>query len=211
LFDNYDENKRGDQRTWRPLEIIDQDGSISVPDVCGIVIIDEIEQHLHPTLQRRIIKSLSEKLPGVQFIISTHSPLCLSGTCDVREPENHGYKIYSVFKEDNGCQIQEKELPVGLRADQILVDYFELTTTVNVTLQKKIDRLRELFGKAKLEAAETKEYVALDLELRKEAPLLAEREDDRRREMERDKVTEELTNMLIKQGLLKDDQTKKHT
>lgn len=211
LFENYDENKQGDQRTWRPLEIIDQNGSISVPDVCGIVIIDEIEQHLHPTLQRRIVKSLSEKLPGVQFIITTHSPLCLSGTCDVGGTDSHGYKNYSVFKEGNGCRIQEKELPFGLRADQILVDYFELVTTVNVTLQKKIDRLRELFGKAKLKAAETKEYKALDLELRNEAPLLAEREDDRRREMKRDKVTEELRNMLIKQGVLKNDPTKKHT
>jgi len=181
LYENYDEKKQGDQRTWRPLKIEEKHGSISVPNVCGIVIIDEIEQHLHPTLQRRIIKSLSEKLPGVQFIISTHSPLCLSGTCDVRGPSSHGYKIYSVFKGDGGCNIQEKGLPVGLRADQILVDYFELTTTVNETLQKKIDRLRELFGKTKRNPEEEREYKALDLKLRDEAPLLAEREDDRRR------------------------------
>jgi len=211
LFDNYDEKKRGDQRTWRPLEIKENKGSVSVPDVNGIVLIDEIEQHLHPTLQRRIIKSLSEKLPGVQFIITTHSPLCLSGTCDVRRPNRHSYKIYSVFKEGSGYKIQEKELPIGLRADQILVDYFELTTTVYETLQKKIDRLRELFGKTKREPPEEREYKALDLELREEAPFLAEREDDRKRELERDKITKVLTDMLIKQGVLKNDPTKKDT
>lgn len=211
LFENYDENKQGDKRTWRPLEIVDKNGSISVPDVCGIVIIDEIEQHLHPTLQRQIIKSLSEKLPGVQFIMSTHSPLCISGTCDVREHDSKGYKIYSVFKEGDSGRIQEKKLPVGLRADQILVDYFELTTTLNVVLQKKIDRLRALFAKATLNGAEKKEYEALDLELRAEAPLLAEREDDRRMEMKRDAITEELRQMLIKQGVLKDDSAKKRT
>ncbi len=211
LFDNYDEKKQGDQRKWRPLEIKEKNGTISVPDVCGIVIIDEIEQHLHPTLQRRIIKSLSEKLPGVQFIISTHSPLCLSGTCDVRGPKSHDYKIYSAFKDDSGCKIQEKGLPVGLRADQILVDYFELTTTVYETLQKMIDRLRELFGKTKRNPAEEREYKALDLKVREEAPLLAEREDDRKREMERDKVTKVLMDMLIKQGVLKNDPTKKDT
>ena len=45
-----------------------------VAETPGIVCIDEIELHLHPAWQRRILKSLMEAFPSCQFIISTHSP-----------------------------------------------------------------------------------------------------------------------------------------
>ena len=45
----------------------------------GIVCIDEIELHLHPAWQRRILKSLMETFPACQFIVSTHSPQVLAG------------------------------------------------------------------------------------------------------------------------------------
>lgn len=47
-------------------------------NVSGIVIIDEIEQHLHPRWQREILPRFKETFPKVQFIVSTHSPLVLS-------------------------------------------------------------------------------------------------------------------------------------
>ncbi len=40
----------------------------------GIVLIDEIEAHLHPTWQRKIIPLLIELFPNIQFFITTHSP-----------------------------------------------------------------------------------------------------------------------------------------
>lgn len=49
----------------------------------GIVIIDEIEQHLHPKWQRRIFSLLRLKFPNIQFIVATHSPLVASGNKDV--------------------------------------------------------------------------------------------------------------------------------
>jgi predicted ATPase len=44
----------------------------------GIVLIDEIDLHLHPSLQRELIPRLREALPNVQFFVTTHSPLVLS-------------------------------------------------------------------------------------------------------------------------------------
>ncbi len=40
----------------------------------GIVLIDEVDLHLHPTWQKRILKDLAEIFPKVQFILSTHAP-----------------------------------------------------------------------------------------------------------------------------------------
>lgn len=47
-------------------------------DSHGVVMIDEIELHLHPSLQQDILQRLRRSFPNIQFIITTHSPLVLS-------------------------------------------------------------------------------------------------------------------------------------
>lgn len=47
-------------------------------DLEGIVLIDEIETHLHLALQKKIMKFLTEFFPRIQFIVSTHSPFILN-------------------------------------------------------------------------------------------------------------------------------------
>lgn len=49
----------------------------------GIVLIDEIDLHLHPKLQKQLIGQFSTVFPKIQFIVSTHSPIPLLGA-----PEN---------------------------------------------------------------------------------------------------------------------------
>ena len=44
----------------------------------GVILIDEIEQHLHPKWQRRLLLTLTKLFPNLQFIITTHSPQVLS-------------------------------------------------------------------------------------------------------------------------------------
>ncbi len=44
----------------------------------GVVLIDEIDLHLHPDLQRTLVTRLRRLLPNVQFIVTTHSPLVLA-------------------------------------------------------------------------------------------------------------------------------------
>ncbi|MGN7886458.1 AAA family ATPase [Dyadobacter sp. 22481] len=51
----------------------------SLTDLEGIVIIDEIELHLHPIYQKLLPEVLSTQFPKIQFIISTHSPIPLLG------------------------------------------------------------------------------------------------------------------------------------
>lgn len=52
--------------------------SIDLFESKGIVLIDEIEQHLHPGWQRTIIPNLRRTFPNIQFILTTHSPQVLS-------------------------------------------------------------------------------------------------------------------------------------
>lgn len=47
--------------------------------LAGIVLIDEIDIHLHPKWQKRVPLILAENFPKLQFIVTTHSPIPLLG------------------------------------------------------------------------------------------------------------------------------------
>lgn len=53
-------------------------GDKVIAETEGIVLIDELDVHLHPAWQRKIVKGLQEAFPKVQFIVTTHSPQILS-------------------------------------------------------------------------------------------------------------------------------------
>ncbi|OIR46044.1 AAA family ATPase [Corynebacterium sp. NML130628] len=52
----------------------------------GIVLIDEVDMHLHPSWQKKILPTLLETFPAVQFIVTTHSPMVIANaeTASVR-------------------------------------------------------------------------------------------------------------------------------
>ena len=192
---NYDKMEKGEDRDWIPISI-DQEGR---PAVQGIVIIDEIEQHLHPKLQRQILKRLYEKFPNVQFIMTTHSPLCVSGTADVIEDKKEKYKVFSVFKPQKGnVSVELRPVPYGLTADQVLVDYFELPTTLNVTLEDDYRRLRELLLNEKRTSTEEKEFRALRNKIAKIAPGLGETIKEREMFISMKRATEDIAQYMKK-------------
>lgn len=55
-----------------------EDTSELLKNATGIILIDELDLHLHPRWQRRAITGLAEVFPNIQFIISTHSPAIIS-------------------------------------------------------------------------------------------------------------------------------------
>ena len=66
-------------------------GDQSYKHTNGTVIIDEIDEHLHPALQVCILKALQMTFPKIQFIVSTHAPLVMSSVENT--PENVVYKL----------------------------------------------------------------------------------------------------------------------
>jgi hypothetical protein len=53
---------------------------LKIADHFGIVVIDEIDAHLHPSWQQKLVGILRETFPNVQFIIASHSPLLVAGS-----------------------------------------------------------------------------------------------------------------------------------
>lgn len=65
------------------------------PQVSGIIIVDEIEQHLHPLWQKEIISRLSRQFRDVQFIVSTHSPIVAINSFKTRQNDPNS-KLYHI-------------------------------------------------------------------------------------------------------------------
>ncbi len=63
---------------WHQTAPAEETESCDPAKIRGIVLLDEIDLHLHPRLQRGLVPRLREALPLVQFIVTTHSPLVLS-------------------------------------------------------------------------------------------------------------------------------------
>jgi predicted ATP-binding protein involved in virulence len=122
------------------------------PDVGGILIIDEIEQHLHPHWQRYIVQRLRQQFPKTQIIASTHTPLVAAGTADI----DQSMLLKLDRQEDNKItgQIIDKREVAGKRADQVLTsNAFDLITTRNERSHDDVDRYTKLLGK-KVRSAE---------------------------------------------------------
>jgi predicted ATP-binding protein involved in virulence len=129
-------------------------------EIGGILIIDELEQHLHPRWQRNIVELLRRQFPKTQIIASTHTPLVAAGVADIDEScllklerdENNEIKIVT---------IDQAEI-AGKRADQILTSpAFDLLTTRNNKSHDEVDRYTELLAKSSPTPAESAELERL--------------------------------------------------
>lgn len=103
-------------------------------DVVGVVFIDEIDLHLHPELEQVVLKRFMDTFPNLQFIVSTHSPLVLTGL----ETKN----------KDNIVQrmVADTETPEILH-DVFGIDY-NLMLEENMDVPKRNAIVQEMFDKA---------------------------------------------------------------
>lgn len=70
--------------SWWMLHLkLDHKSILANKTIKGIVLVDELEQHLHPIWQVKIMDLLRNSFPNIQFICSTHSPLVISSEIDV--------------------------------------------------------------------------------------------------------------------------------
>lgn len=139
----------------------------------GIVLIDELGNQLHPRWQMRIVKQLRTVFPNINFIISTHHPLCLRGA----EKE----EILLLRNIDNQV-VTNTQLPdpASLRIDQILAsEFFGLSSLVDPEIEAKFNRYYELLAKNDgINSSEKAEIDLLKDELRNKQQMGASLRDE---------------------------------
>ena len=130
----------------------------------AIVLIDEIDLHLHPSWQRKLIGFLSGIFKNTQFIATAHSPLVVQAAGDA------GANMVLLKREgDQTIVHQDLEDVRNWRIDQIMTsELFGLETARSLEAEGMLKRRAELLSQPKLTAAEKKELKkltqALDLD-----------------------------------------------
>jgi predicted ATP-binding protein involved in virulence len=99
-------------------------------NLTGIVLIDEIDLHLHPKYQKLFVQKLTELFPKIQFIVSTHSPIPLLGA-----PKNSVIINVSRTREE------------GIKAELLDIDFSVLTP--NAILSSPIFGFQDLIPDSK--------------------------------------------------------------
>ena len=110
----------------------------------GVVLIDEIELHLHPKWQREIIPALTRTFPNCQFIVTTHSPQVISQV----KPEG----IYILERTDEGIVAMRPESSYGRDTNRILEDLMD-TPERPQKIKESLLELFRLIAKGELDSA----------------------------------------------------------
>ena len=99
-------------------------------DIPGIVLVDEVDLHLHPSWQQRVVRDLATAFPNLQFIFSSHSPLIVNSL------DNRNIFMTEDAEDGSSTVKQLNEKVYGRTVDQLLLSsYFGLETTRPVSSQ----------------------------------------------------------------------------
>ncbi|KAM3091557.1 AAA family ATPase [Phormidesmis sp. 146-35] len=122
----------------------------------GVVLIDEIELHLHPKWQREIIPALVRTFPNCQFIVTTHSPQILSHV----KPD----QIYSLESTPEGIRAIHPKYSYGRNSGSLLEDLMDVSARPQ-EIQNKLQELFRLISGDDIDKAKQK-YEELVQEIR---------------------------------------------
>ena len=97
----------------------------------GVVMIDEIELHMHPAWQRKILNVLKKTFPNIQFIITTHSPQVLGEVDD-------SYNLFSISTDPYGNRSIKQMLRFDCFDSNYILENYMQTRPENARFQEKI-------------------------------------------------------------------------
>ena len=128
----------------------------------AIVLIDEVEAHLHVSLQEQILPLLTSFFPRTQFIVATHSPAVICSidnalVVDLGHPERR----------------QRSEDLQGIPYGALMTSHFGLANDFDLQSAADLDALRALANRSDLSAEETAQRDALAGSLTRRSPYMA--------------------------------------
>ncbi len=117
----------------------------------AILLIDEIENHLHPTWQRRVIPALLEHFPGLQIFATTHSPFVVAGL--------KAGQVHLLNRDENGVvtTTTNTEDIIGWTADEILRTMMGVDDPTDDATAASASELRQLRSEGPRDTVEAEE------------------------------------------------------
>jgi hypothetical protein len=127
----------------------------TLEDKPGVLLIDEVDAHLHPSWQRRILPTLTKYFPKLTIFCSTHSPLMLTGL---------GAGQVHLLKRDAKGKVtvsRNKTDSVGWSADEVLRTFLDVATPTDLRTERDLQRLQALRRKENLSAQDAEQLEQL--------------------------------------------------
>ena len=154
---------------YRAIKLNPHLGMDVIKKTAGVVLIDELDMHLHPKWQKRIISDLKATFPLIQFIVTTHSPFIIQS---LRKDEfinldnNETIIPYTKGIEDIAEDVMQVEDVRRSRRFQemqkLAKEYFTLIKAGKTSENdESVKNLKEKLDKIELEFSENPVYVAL--------------------------------------------------
>jgi len=141
----------------------------------ALVLMDELDAHMHPAWQQSLVGNLKEVFPNVQFIATTHSPLIVGGL-----PAG---QVFRFIRDEDGKVVRMETTPdmtMG-RADQVLTGpLFGLQTTLDAATLQEMDKYQQLLGMESRSEEQEEEFRRLTQVLRSRIPQSPETPAERR-------------------------------
>ena len=117
----------------------------------GVVLIDEIDLHLHPTWQKKIVADLRRAFPNIQFIVTTHAPLVIGSLKEgalFNISENKLYQFQNQFGRDANAILKEMDTePMDDELQNDIDNYFILIENEKGKSQEAISLRQKLESK----------------------------------------------------------------
>lgn len=133
--------------------------AVEAADMEGVVLVDEIDLHLHPTWQVRLVPALRKVFPKLQFIATTHSPMIL--------PALAADEVYVLSQDDEGSVVarRSEQAPALLTGSELFGAFFEIRRLYPDALGDKLRRYGYLASDPTRSDAEDETMRALRSEL----------------------------------------------
>ena len=154
---------------YRAITLNPHLGADAVKETEGVVLIDEIDMHLHPSWQRNIIADLKKTFPRIQFIVTTHSPFIVQSLRAEELINLDGQVSESPFTKSIE-EIAETDMQVKdvnrsqrfLELQRLASDYFDLIEQGKTAVtDSKTKDIKSQLDEIELEFSDDPVYVAL--------------------------------------------------
>lgn len=112
----------------------------------GVVLIDELDLHMHTSWQRKVLSVLKNTFPNIQFIITTHSPQILGEVDDT-------FNLFYMFKDGKKIALKSYKSFMGWDTNVILEEVMN-TASVNQDIKRMLDKMYLFIEEKKFDKAE---------------------------------------------------------
>jgi len=138
---------------YRCIKLNPHLGLNAAKETLGVIMIDEVDMHLHPAWQQTVLVDLCKAFPKIQFIVTTHSPQVISTVAGHKiriladnqaitgEPGTQGAEASRILREVFGVELRAQHLEIVKKLNRYLelIDNDKWDTEEAITLRKTLD------------------------------------------------------------------------